>query len=67
MGHGEAVLGVTACTDGALGGDTDLSIGGACGVTGNPGVVGLGLLGSAAGWMNLLFLMHQAPKLMWTW
>ena len=53
------------CTGGALGGDTDLSIGSAGAVTGNPGMVGPGLLGSAAGQMNLLFLAYWAPDLVW--
>ena len=48
------VLGVTVCT----GGDTVLSIGSSGGVAGECSVVGPGLLGSAAGQMNFLFLVY---------
>ena len=55
------------CTGGSLGGDTDLSIGSAGGVTGDSGMVVAELSGSTTGWMNLLFLVYWAPKLVWTW
>ena len=58
---------MVVCTDGASVGDSDLSICGVDSVTGTSSVAGPGLAGSTAGWMNLLFLIFQAPELVWTW
>ena len=63
LGWGKVVLGVAMCTDGSCVDDNDLSIHGADSTTGTSDVVGPGQAGSTAGYMNILFLVYQAPEL----
>ena len=70
QGHSDVIFGAAMCTDCCCGAFVLLGGGSgffAVGTTNNICVECPGLAGSTANWMNFLFMVYLAPKLVCTW